>query len=92
MLCFRRPFDTNLWAQSTEERLAGMEQALKQIDKRIEDLRTDMNARFSAVDTRITALENEMENRLAALESKTDSRLSAIELTILQADEPDTTD
>ena len=56
-------------AQSTEERLASMESTLKQIDKRIDELRSDMNAHFATLGTRIFAVEN----RLTTLESRQDS-------------------
>ena len=45
-------------AQSTEERLAGMEGTLKQIDKRIDDFRNDVNTRFATAENRMSSLEN----------------------------------
>jgi len=56
-------------AQGTEARLAGVEEAVKQTDKRIDELRGDMNTRFNE-------LRNDMNSRLAAMEN----RLSTLKL------------
>ncbi len=56
-------------AQSVEARLAGVEEAVKQADKRIDELRGDIN-------TRLNELRNDMNSRLAAMEN----RLSTLKL------------
>ena len=49
-------------AQNTDERLAGVEGALKQIDKRLDELRRDMNVHLGSMDKRLTILESRQDS------------------------------